>query len=393
MLINSKRANEIDAYIKSHNCAKGKQKVVINGEVQPLESYLLPWTLLQYNHENSRFNLEIREEELRISRKLDPTDSEDVEKIKELLLADKTEATKLREDLEKIGEQTEVAAISFDGVVVNGNRRMATLEQLHKKAPAGKWEKLWVVRLPQDISDSDLWKIEAGLQLSKERVAGYGPVNNLLMINEGKKAGLKNDQIAASMYGWTEKQVESDLERLNLIDIFLMFFGQPENYGLIKKAALHEHFEDIQIGLTNRQKKLGWSKKELGKKLELIFIFLRARILDPTFKFTHYDTREMCKILHDNEATYALTDTFESEKDLRKIPFKKLFENFDKASDVKKDRVDADKPGKLIDRAITALNNIDRKGVHYKSEIELRTKLKALDSIVKEMKSDFGMEQ
>lgn len=33
MLINSKRANEIDVYINFHDCAKGKQKVVIDGEV------------------------------------------------------------------------------------------------------------------------------------------------------------------------------------------------------------------------------------------------------------------------------------------------------------------------------------------------------------------------
>jgi hypothetical protein len=130
MAINSKRANEIDAYINSHNCTKGNQKVIINGKVELLESYSIPTSLLQYNHDNRRFNLEIQEEEIKLRRKLDPTSKDDIKRIKELLLADEGEARKLKEDLKRIGEQTEVAAISFDGVVINGNRRMATLEQL-----------------------------------------------------------------------------------------------------------------------------------------------------------------------------------------------------------------------------------------------------------------------
>ena len=71
----------------------------------------------------------------------------------------------------------------------------------------------------KDISEKDLWKIEAGLQLSKEKVADYGPINNLLMIKEGDLAGLSTSEIAAAMYGWSEKQVIADLERLNLIDL------------------------------------------------------------------------------------------------------------------------------------------------------------------------------
>lgn len=200
MAIQSKRAGEISAFIEQHQaCIKGKQKVEINGKIEFLDSYMLPLQLLQYNHENGRFNLEIQEYEAQINRKLDPTDKADINKLKELLLQDVIEAEKLFSDLEQVGEQREFAAITHDGIVVNGNRRMATIEKLHIKYPA-KWSELWVVRLPEGISEKDLWKIEAGLQLSKEKVADYGPVNNLLMIREGKKAGLNHSEIAASMY-------------------------------------------------------------------------------------------------------------------------------------------------------------------------------------------------
>jgi hypothetical protein len=394
MAIQSKRAKEIDVYIDSHkkSCIKGEQKVEINGKIKFLESYMLPLTLLQYNHDNRRFNLEIQEYETQLGRELDASDREDVKKIKELLLQDTIEAKKLKDDLKQLGEQREVAAITHDGIVVNGNRRMATIEQLHDEEPTGKWNYLWVVRLPEDISEKDLWKIEAGLQLSKEKVADYGPVNNLLMIKEGKKAGLSLSEIAASMYGWTEKQVAADLERLNLIDIFLQFFGQPNNYGLIKRFRLHEHFIDLQKGLVEKLKAAGAPKKEITNKLETIFLYLRANIIKPdSINITHYDIRNICKILQDQKAMYALTDTFEKHKDIRTIPVEKLVDNLDKASDVKKNREDELKPGKLIDRAINALSGIDRKGKHFKTDGDVKAKLKALDKLVKEMKTDLGI--
>lgn len=391
MAIHSKRAEQIDVYIDSHkSCIKGMQKVEIKGKIDFLDSYMLPLDLLQYNHENRRFNLEIQEYETKIGRKLDPEDKQDVKIIKELLLQDKIEAEKLFNDLKQLGEQREVAAITHDGIVVNGNRRMATMELLHLDNPT-KWDELWVVRLPEDISEKDLWKIEAGLQLSKEKVAEYGPVNNLLMIKEGRKAGLSNSEIAAAMYGWTEKMVEDDIERLNLIDIFLLFFGQPNNYGLIKRFELHEHFIDIQKGLVCKQKKLGLSKRDLLKKLEIIFLYFSATIRNADFKFKHFDAREICKILLDTEATYAITESHEKYRDISKIPVEILTDNFDKAVDVRKNKEDKEKPEKLIDRAIAALSGIDRKTKHFKTQFSVKAKLIELEKLVNDMKTELGI--
>ena len=304
----------------NNSCKKGKQKVIINGKVELLDSYSLPIAMLQYNHDNRRFNLEIQEEEIKLGRQLDPTSKDDVKRIKELLLLDANEAKKLKDDLIRIGEQTDVGAISFDGVVINGNRRMASFEELYSEDPNKKWENLWVVRLPKDISEKDLWRIEAGLQLSKEKGADYEPVNNLLMISEGKKAGLSNAEIAASMYGWTEKQVEFDLERLNLIDLFLNFFGAPKNYGLIKTFRLHEHFIDIQKYLITQLKSQDIPKRLLPQKIRTVFIFLSAHINQPnSINITHYDVRNICKILLDEKSCYELINSFKSIKIRKKF--------------------------------------------------------------------------
>jgi hypothetical protein len=107
---------------------------------------------------------------------------------------------------------------------------------------------------------------------------------------------------------------------------------------------------------------------------------------------THWDVREICKILQDDKAGRALTDTFQTHKDVRKVPVEKLADNLDRAKDVKKNRDDKEKPGKLIDRAISALNNIDRNGKHFKDE-EVKKKLNELGDIVNDMKSQLGIKR
>ncbi|MBM9590156.1 hypothetical protein JWG41_06850 [Leptospira sp. 201903075] len=393
MSLKSRRADQIEAYIKEHDCQKGKQKLLIGGKVEIIDSFLLPTDLLQYNIHNRRFNLEISEYVKKLGRKLNPEDKEDINIIKEFLLQDELEAKKLKEDLQKVGEQIEVGAITFDGIIINGNRRMATIQLLDTEQPTGKWKFLWVVRLPKDISAKDLWRIEAGLQLSKEKIADYGPINNLLMIAEGEKAGLTHAEIAASMYGWSEKQVRLDLDRLKLIENFLSYFKQPKNYGVIKSFQLHEHFIDLQKGLVEKKQDLGLTTKSLANKLEIAFMYLATRITNPSeMTFTHNDVRNLCKILVDTEAEIALLDEIPNSYSNKPEIINKLIDNFDNASDVKKNKESKEKPSKLIEKSITALNGIDRTTAHYKTDRDVKIKIGNLHKLVLEMITELGLE-
>jgi hypothetical protein len=391
MPIQSKKTNDIDAYIKAHpSCKRNKEKVVIAGKVDYLDSYMLPFSLLQYNYSNRRFALEINEKENEIGRKLDPNDKDDISIIKSLLLQDSNEAKKLKDDLIKIGEQTDVAAITHDGVVINGNRRMATLEELNTEQPTGKWDALWVVKLPLDISQKDLWKIEAGLQLSKDKVAEYGPVNDLLMIREGKTAGLNPSEIAAAMYGWKVEEVDGAIERLNLIDTFLDFMKAPNNYGIIKRFGLTEHFINIQKGILNKLKTEGASRKTISKKLEIAFAILRASIQKHEV-MTHMEVRKLAKVLLDDDAFLIVSDNLPEKKDLRELPPELLIDNFSNAKDVLDNKQDRDKPVKLIDRAITALKAIDRNDPHFKANaVAINRKLIELNGVLGTLKSDLN---
>ncbi|QQR94824.1 MAG: hypothetical protein IPJ93_13815 [Bacteroidota bacterium] len=85
-----------------------------------------------------------------------------------------------------------------------------------------------------------------------------------------------------------------------------------------------------QKGLVQKSKNLVLPKKVLMQKLETVFLFLKATRDKPDkLKITHYDVRDICKILQDDKASYALTDSFKEQKDLKNITVEKLSENLD----------------------------------------------------------------
>ena len=61
------------------------------------------------------------------------------------------------------------------------------------------------------------------------------------------------------------------------------------------------------------------------------------------------------------------------------------------AKDVLEYKNIADKPKRLLEKALTALKGIDRKGAHYKKDVEVKKKLKEIIDIIEKMKKDLGI--
>lgn len=372
MKIESQRAKAIDAYLSSHpNAEVGRWPIEIGGEKKVLEFYRFPIDLLYYNANNGRLAMDVREWEQSNGRKLDGRQREDTTIIREMLLymdLDKTDT--LKKDLHQKG-QMEPGVITHDGVVINGNRRMAVLELLHEEEPTGKWRFLEAVRLPAAISEQDLWKIEAGLQLSRGKVAEYHPVNELLKIKEGIDRHLSPEEVAAAMYAWKPAEIKDALDRLNLIDNFLHFFGQPGNYGVIKKFGLSEYFIDVQKRVIAPAKRKGVRKKYLNKRLQYTFALIRAGILVQSRGkrrrkgFTHYDIRNLDNVFSDPRAKAAFVERLEAAKDMRSVPEEEVIEDFRNAMEILGMREERDQPVRLIEKAINALESIDRKSEHF----------------------------
>jgi hypothetical protein len=294
--LKSDRSKRILAATQEPNAKSdmGKHPIVIGGTKRMSEVYRLPISLLAFNIRNGRFAAELRAKEKQLGRKIDPLLPEDHEEIRKLLLdLDEFATGLLKEDLRKVG-QTDPGIITHDGFVINGNRRMAVLQALHDEDQTGKFEYLEVQVLPEGISEKDLWRIEAGLQLSRDKRLEYGPVNDLLKIREGLKSGLGAAEIAATLYGLRDAdEVKEKDERLALIDSYLAYVGEPEEYTKVNRFV--EHFINLQDFLRALAK-LGVKSTERHKWLLRSFEMIRAGM-------GHMDLRQLRKIVGSPEAS------------------------------------------------------------------------------------------
>ena len=252
---NAHNTQRIDEYIKNNPRCKISKTITmkLQGKMEDRPAYRLPVYMTFYNIKNGRFAAEYADLKQKENRELDPTNAEDSEKIKTLLIDLDTKQSKLlEEDLLQNG-QKDPGIMTYDGYVINGNRRRSLLEKLVLEQGHSSFRFIDVVRLPPNVSTHELWMIEAGIQLSRSTQLTYGPINELLKFKEGIEAGLKPKEIANVLYGgFTEKDIIDKLEELKLIIEYLRFIQKPESFNSAK--GIHEHFIDLRKILTEFKK-------------------------------------------------------------------------------------------------------------------------------------------
>jgi len=306
MEINSGNKKRIDEYISNHSecIIDRKLRLILQGEKTDLPVYRLPLELLFYNLKNGRFAAEYKELVLREGGALQAENEDDAKKIKELLLTlDKNSTEVTKQDIIKRGQWND-ALITDDGYVIDGNRRMAILSELSESGD-DQWNYINVGRLPSSVDPKDLWKIEAGVQLGKEEIVRYGPVNELLKFKEGVDSGLTTQEISKTLYGYEDQadEIEKKLELLKLIEEYLRFIGKPSKH--LEANGKVEHFIDLQKYILTSAKKNGLNL------IEQTYIKNVAFELIAHTKISHLRLRRMHKMITLSDASEKL---FEASK-------------------------------------------------------------------------------
>ena len=378
MKMQSSTAKEIKAYIASHDKEQNMAvRVQLEGEVQTLPVYRVPITLLRYNIRNGRFASELRQKEAEVKRKLDNTNPKVAKIIQSLLLEQSpTETAILRKDLTLHG-QIEPGIITHDGSVINANRRLSVISLLHSETHDARWEYLKVAVLPDNVSEKDLWRIEAGLQFGKDFRLEYGPINELLKLREGIACGLAAPDIAATLLGrFTVKDVEERLRRLDLIDGYLDQIGKPGDYAIIGQERSMEKFNSLSSNVINQLRvKAELSAPDLYKITQVGFALIKDQ------NASHWDIRKLTSIARSPKARAKLLEPlpeepFEATKDV-------LADAFENAKDVVAAEDEQQKPERLLQRALTAVQSIDPKN----PKVALPTTQAALGSLIEACKS------
>ena len=386
-------AKKIDEYIQNHpECKLTRTRdVILQGKRADLPVYRIPINLLFYNIKNGRFASEYDELKVKEGRELRPEDPADAKKIRNLLYSlDEKQSLILERNIEKIG-QTDPGVMTAGGYIINGNRRMAVLQNLVNDGMSN-FNFLEAGRLPAHVSDIDIWKIEAGIQLSRPAQVKYGPINELLKFQEGILAGLKPLEIAKTLYGaFKEKDILEKLQQLKLITQYLKFIGCPKQY--IKAKDLDTHFIDLQKRIEHAEK-LGLSSmditnlKQIG--FQLILEGATHKQLRPIDKIIDDEKirEEFWKALRHSQAGKEKEKMAEREKAKQKEggPTRTILAD---CMDSVKAKEDAGKPVTLLKRALKNLLPIDLKG-RALSNPEATTLIGQIDEIVKKLKEING---
>lgn len=377
------RSIKITDYLKGHPEQKIKGQtmfIAYGGTVHPHEIYAIPIKeYLFHNIRNGRFRAELLEREEELKRKLDPTKESDAQIITKLLLEQNlSETNALAIDIEKNG-QLEPGIITYDGAVINANRRMAIINSLYEKTREDKYKYLKVGILPPGVNQIDLWKIEAGLQFGRDFRLQYGGVNELLKLREGESQGLSPKEISVALTGrFTDKQVTEKLEILRLIDSYLTFINKKNEYHRITESQALEKFNSLQKNVISPLKnKHDFKKRDIAELTAVAFALIAKTDV------THWDIRELKTIATNPKSKNELLSPFNN-----KIPSsgteinlsrEKLTEAYTTAREVVENEKEKDKPERLLKRAKSALEGVNDKSPRLK-ELEIQDLLKGLQN-------------
>jgi hypothetical protein len=194
-------------------------------------------------------------------------ESESAQTQQHVILLDMAQDPKgpIYQELERLAEQTEPLVITSDGVVVNGNRRLAAMRHLFAEDPEHyrSFEAVDLLVLPEDADDPDIERLEVRLQMAVETKLAYGWLEERLKIRSLVEDLRMNNADVALLMGYTRngaEQVNDELHELDLVDEYLAFRGAPGEYSTVASDT-EQHFGEM----ADRVYKKAGAQREIAK--------------------------------------------------------------------------------------------------------------------------------
>lgn len=200
---------------------------------------------LMYRIENSRTEIQqltyIRKNSLSKDLFNDP-ESYFAQEAQEAILIEmvRSKGKDLLEDL-KIRKQDDACIITYDGYIVNGNRRTAAIKYLGDRY-------IDCIVLPEDTSIKDIYSLEQQLQISQDFREDYHWINELKNIRKGlndRRLEFTEKELASNLR-LELRDLKIKLRMLDLIDAFLIWKKIPGEYDYPKLDDAKEIFQQLE---------------------------------------------------------------------------------------------------------------------------------------------------
>jgi hypothetical protein len=177
--------------------------------------------------------------------------------------------------LEREGQQ-ERLLITGSGVVVNGNRRLAAMRELHTQDPQsyGSFSHVDCMVLPIDATPVDVLEIEAILQARPETKLDYNWIGDAELLTAMLEVWKTPDAVAKRL-GRKAAEVRNVLQALAEADIYLAEWVKAKGeYGRVAEDG-EQFFKDLpgllqgkSVQLQDASRVIAWTLFENREKLE-----------------------------------------------------------------------------------------------------------------------------
>jgi hypothetical protein len=380
-------------------------QLLYRGILKPFDVWEIPMEALIYNQYNGRIGSVVKSYEKQ-SHTLNPEQDSDIALIEKFLWDSKKDANKNTMDsLRKTG-QIRFGIVSSDGVIIDGNRRASLMNKIRKDVHSTQEEKdrcnyFKAVILPENATKRDILQLETSFQMGEDEKVDYNPIEKYLKCKDLEDAGFTRDEIASFM-GITKKEVDQDLEILDLMDQYLAFY---EYDGIYTMAEGHEDsFQKLNIALKQYQSGVAnmwdYTAQDINDMLGVAFDYIRLNLPQNDIRdifrkptqnnssifgskerwnrfFDHHQevissfTEKPVEDYVRDASGADITPCLQArDADWRKKMTSSLTETFKKAQDEIDSQLSSNAPIVLISKANSALESIDSSSCGFKNNAQ-----------------------
>lgn len=387
--------------------------------------YRIPLDYLIYNKYNGRIGSDVLSYEKQ-NGVLNAELKDDKAIIEKFLYESKVDRNKTTMDsLLKNGQQR-YGIVTSDGTIVDGNRRAMLLNRLfHKRDELGysyeeveKCKYFLAIILPDDAEEKDIQQLETIYQMGEDDKFDYNPIEKYLKCKELKRLGFSEEDIAGFM---SEKpsQVKEWLDILDLMEDYLKEYDYEGIYTRLEKTE--GPFVDLENYLDSYKKRganvrsVDWTYTDSDiSDLKLVcFDYIRARYEGKEFRDiaktgkdgsiffykdlwnsflqqhqenTPVDAQTVEELREDYPTENLSTLLRKRDKDWTDNAIGQLTGNLKRFSQKLGDKRASNKPGELIERALSALQAVDCEQDSFVNDSHIEEMVREINKLTYEMK-------
>ncbi|MDP1547520.1 MAG: hypothetical protein Q8L87_16045 [Anaerolineales bacterium] len=266
-------------------------------EILNLNAYQIPLEYLIYNKYNGRIASFVKSFE-RQNHILNAENDADAITIEKFLWESKIDRNKHTIDDLKKNKQRVFGIVTFDGKIIDGNRRAMLLKKINAEREEKKqktidlnFAKYFIaVVLPDNVKDDkEISRLETIYQMGEDKKLDYNPIEKYLKCADLKEVFSFSVSEIAEMMTEDERVIKEWLEIKTLMDDYLRHYGYDEIYTRLDKREgqfvnLNSYLRKYRSKTKDKNVRWPYKDKDVAALKSISFDYIRAQYEGKQFR-------------------------------------------------------------------------------------------------------------